>query len=77
MNFPYIYFFDGRQKFNKISMTGTITEETKREGQRKAKRHTAHRNPKKRERASPSRELVPYFPLLKFLLLTALINIFS
>jgi len=34
-------------------MTGTITEETKREGQRKAKRHTAHRNPKK------GRELIP------------------
>ncbi len=72
----FLYFY-GRQKSNKISMAGTITKETKREGQRKAKRHTAHRNPKKRERASPSGELVPYFPLLKFLLLTALMNIFS
>jgi len=30
-------------------MVGTITRETKREGQRKAKRCTTHRNPKKGE----------------------------
>jgi hypothetical protein len=35
-------------------MAGTITGETKREGQRKAKRHTAHKNPKRKKR-----ELVP------------------
>jgi len=34
-------------------MTKTITGDTKREGQRKAKRHIAHKNPKK------GRELVP------------------
>ncbi len=35
-------------------MAGTITWETKREGQRKAKRCIAHRN-QKRERVGPSR----------------------
>jgi len=45
------------QKFNKRSMVRTITGETKREGQRKAKRHTSHRNPIKRERASHGRKL--------------------
>jgi hypothetical protein len=36
-------------------MAGTITWETKKEGQRKTKRHTAYKNTKKRERVSPSR----------------------
>jgi hypothetical protein len=35
-------------------MAGTILEEAKREGQRKAKRRTTHRNQKKEETASPS-----------------------
>jgi hypothetical protein len=39
---------------NKRSMVGTITWETKRKSQRKAKRQTSHKN-QKRERASPSR----------------------
>jgi hypothetical protein len=34
---------------NKRSMVGTMTRETKREGQRKAKRCTIHRNQKKGE----------------------------
>jgi hypothetical protein len=33
-----------RQKSNKKSMVRTITKETKKEGQRKAKIYTAHRN---------------------------------
>ncbi len=36
-------------------MVGTIIGETKREGQRKAKRGIARRNQKKKERASPPR----------------------
>jgi len=40
-------------------MNGTITMETKREGQRKAKRQTTHKNPKnKRARANPSHGLL-------------------
>jgi hypothetical protein len=35
-------------------MAGTITRETKREGQRTAKIQTACTNPEKRERVSPS-----------------------
>jgi len=31
-------------------MAGTITWETKREGQRKAKRRTTHNNPKKKKK---------------------------
>jgi hypothetical protein len=43
------------QKPNKRTMAGTITEETKREGQRKVRRHAAaHRN-QQRERANISR----------------------
>jgi len=34
-------------------MAGNITGETKREGQRKAKRRIAHMNKRKRERANP------------------------
>jgi hypothetical protein len=37
------------QKSNKRMMVGTITWETDREGQRKAKSHIAYRNPKKGE----------------------------
>jgi hypothetical protein len=40
------YLCRGTQKSNKRSMGGTIAGETKREGQRKAKRYTAHRKPK-------------------------------
>jgi hypothetical protein len=50
---------DKKIKKNPIKklMAETITGETKREGQRKAKRQTAHRNQKKEEeRASPSQE---------------------
>jgi len=36
-------------------MARTITGETKREAQRKAKRHTARQEPKKRERAKRER----------------------
>jgi hypothetical protein len=36
-------------------MVGNIIGETKREGQRKAKRQIAHRNKIKREKASPFR----------------------
>jgi len=53
MNFPFFKIVYGRQKSNKILMTRTITGETKREGERKAKRPTVHKNPKK------GRELVP------------------
>jgi hypothetical protein len=42
------------QKSNKRSMAGTIKGETKREGQRKAKRHTAHKIQKKGKRANLS-----------------------
>jgi hypothetical protein len=35
-------------------MAGAITEETKKEGQRNAKRHTTHKNKKKKERVNPS-----------------------
>ncbi len=44
------------QKSNKRLMARTITGETKREGQRKAKICTAYRNQKKRERVSSSRD---------------------
>jgi hypothetical protein len=37
------------QKSNKRPMAGTITKETKKEGQGKAKRRIAHRNQKKGE----------------------------
>jgi hypothetical protein len=41
-----------KQKSNKRSMAGTITKETKREGQGKAKRRIACNN-QKREKISP------------------------
>ncbi len=41
-----ITYTNHHKKTNKRSMAGTITGETKREGQRKAKRRTAHRNQK-------------------------------
>ncbi len=44
-----IAIYQKSQKSNKRSMARTITGETKREGQTKAKRHTAHRNEKKGE----------------------------
>jgi hypothetical protein len=52
-NFLFLFFFFS-QKSNKRLMVGTITREAKKEGQRKAKRHTAHKNQKK------GRELVPF-----------------
>jgi hypothetical protein len=45
-----------KTKSNKISMVGTITRETKSEGQRKAKSHTTRKNLEKRKKR---RELVP------------------
>jgi hypothetical protein len=45
-----IAIYQKSQQFNKRSMAGTITRETKREGQTKAKRRAAHRNHKKGER---------------------------
>jgi hypothetical protein len=44
-------------------MAGTIIGETKKEGQRKAKRHIARRNQKKGERASPSHGRKLFHPL--------------
>jgi hypothetical protein len=46
--------FNGLRK-TKAKMAGTITKETKREGQGKVKRRTTCKN-KKRERASPSHD---------------------
>jgi len=53
-----------KQKSNKKSMVGTITKETKREGQGKAKRCIACQN-QKSEKASPScsRKLSHPWPL--------------
>jgi hypothetical protein len=42
----------GKQKSNSRLMAGTITGETKREGQRKAKRHTALKSKKKEGESS-------------------------
>jgi len=44
-----------RQKSNKRLMVETIRREAKREGQRKAKKHIVHKNPKKKRR-----KLVPH-----------------
>jgi hypothetical protein len=53
------------QKTNKRSMAKTIIGETKREGQRKAKRRTTHRNQKERKKISSShgRKLFHPWPL--------------
>jgi len=45
------------QKTNKRSMAKTIIGETKREGQRKAKRRTTHKNQKKKISPSHGRKL--------------------
>jgi hypothetical protein len=45
--FSFILFQRKKQKSNKKSMARTITKETKREGQGKAKTHTTHKNQKK------------------------------